>query len=199
MPLSTETIRNKPLNGRELIEIAVNKFREQLERDCYFLPNLAYRRVSFSIKAIFHLSDILTKHEVVARVPREGAVEGEPPLALNDDEDSLVVGLERNVVIDNPNITRVQNNLPVTVQVKNPQKPDEMFPSFEDRKLHYDKKDFAADNVPVDRDVSKEAAKSLGVAQRKRRNRRLREISSDGPTPDLIYDETDLEEISKED
>lgn len=187
MPLSTETIANKPLKGDELIEIAVNAFRDQLKRDCYFLPNLTYRRVSFSLKATFHLSELLPAHEISVRGPKTGVLEGEPPLKLEEGDDSLVIGLERDVEVANPNLARVHNDLPITVQVKKPQGPGEMFPAFEDKKLLYDKGEYPAEKAPVDRDVSEQKAKELGVPSRRARRKQETELK---------YDAGDLAETS---
>ena len=89
-------------------------------------------------------------------------------------EEISVLGLERDVELENPNIDRVQHGLPIKVQKKNveiltPQNPlpGEPLPVSEMRTivtedLHYDAKDFPKGKEPVDRDVSEKARERLG-------------------------------------
>ena len=191
MQLSTEKIYNKMLIGPEVVEIAVKEFRAMLERDCMFGKQIAYKKVTFTLAGTFNFGyPHPPKHVVNSRVKpeevKEGedrVVEGEVPLKGVAEEDQVVVALERDVRIDNPNLARVQHDMPIVVQERkqpNPVNPGIVlpgetpaailnpFPEVETHKLTYDKTQYPQADPPVDRDVSETAAERLGVKNRKR-------------------------------
>lgn len=176
MGLRSESIPNKALNGREVLECAVADFRAMLERDCAFLPTIAYRKVAYAWQFTFHGGYPHQAHVVKSRTKVAGIVEGEAPL-VEPDPDAMLVCLEREVALENPNIARVHHDLPIRTQERAPERvlssqsgiPGEPvetvvdFPSFVNRELRYDKEQFPAPTPPVDRDVSEVKAKELGV------------------------------------
>jgi hypothetical protein len=174
-----DKIENKALNGEELLEVAVSEFRDMLKRDCAFLRTIAYRRAAFTLSATFHLGSPVREHVMRSHVRKQGeVVEGETPL-VNPPEDSVVVALERDVKVENPNLARVHHDLPITLIERMPSKPprldgmipgeppiNDMFPQFETTKIRYEKDQYPAPVPPVDRDVSEKAAQRLGVKVR---------------------------------
>ena len=181
MSLRSEKIPNKKLGGDELLEIAVRHFRDRLASDCMFSRQIAYGRVAFSIEATFHLGQPHQEHVVKSRVrpDADGVLEGEAPLALDGEEDASLIALRREVEIDNPNLARVHNGLPIktvqkaeerTVVVESalPGEPAEVihdFPAFTVREHLYDKDQYPPQQPAVDSDVSDRKAKQLGVRQ----------------------------------
>ena len=178
MDLTSNRVPNKALRGDELKEIAVKEFRAMLDRDHMFNRGIAYRRVAFTLTGTFHFGyPFIQPHEVKSRVAKspqepDAVVEGEFPLE-NAPEESGVVGLERDVTLDNPNVARISHGLPITIQEKLPPQqivtgsaiPGEMpaavtnpYPEFKIHELRYDATQFPKGPEPVDRDVSEQAA-----------------------------------------
>ena len=176
MPLTTDKIPNKALNGREVLEIAVQEFRAMLERDCMFLKTVAYRRVGITFTAVFDFGNPHPVHEVRSRVKAAGVVEGEAPLTPEPEEGELRA-LERKVELENPNLERVHHDLPIKVQ--GPPRPAQVIvpdntipgeppaeilqvPVVETKELRYDKTQYPEPKAAVDTDVSEREAKRLG-------------------------------------
>lgn len=184
MDLSTDKIANKMLTGTELKECAVAEFRAMLERDYMFTNKVAFKRVAFTLGATFHFSyPSPADYKLYSRTKKEGALEGEVPLANVDPDDSEVVALERDVNLDNPNLARVQHDLPIIVQERRPPQssaqesmiPGEppaaltnLFPQVVTHELKYDKTQYPKGPEPVDRDVSDVKAAELGVKRHKK-------------------------------
>lgn len=161
MPLSTEKIPNNPLSGREVLEVACARFREMLERDCYFGPGLAYGRVGMTITAVFDLGQAIGRHEVQSYTKPDGAIEGEAPLANGDD--AQLVALEVEYKPENANLERVAHGLPIVTQVRNPQEPGQAFPSFRNEEISYDKRDYPEPAPAVFKDVTEEKTRAMGL------------------------------------
>lgn len=183
MQLSSDKIPNKMLTGPELLEIAVQEFRSMLSKDFAFQGSIAYRRAAFTLSGTFHLGvPFPADHIARSRVKPEGAIEGEVPLVEVPGEETHLVSLERDISLDNPNLARVQHDMPIVVQEKKPPKsrdintpllPGEIpqdianpFPEIETHNLRYDKAGYPPADPPVDRDVSDKKAKELGVKGR---------------------------------
>jgi hypothetical protein len=93
----------------------------------------------------------------------------------NPPEDTHVLSLERDVKIDNPNLARIQHDMPIIVQERLPpqpnvpvttmpgeeQAPPNPFPEIKNHKLKYDKTQYPQGDPPVDRDMSEQAAERL--------------------------------------
>lgn len=171
-----EQVPNKALTGREVLECAVQDFRAMLERDCMFQRGVAYRRVAYSFSVTFHLGYPAGDYTVKSHTKASGIVEGEVPLE-DPGADAIIVALERDVTIENPNLARVHHDLPVKIVTRGEPKPIPVdalsgdipqgvldpFPQMITHELRYDKKDYPPLPAPVDRDVSQEVAKKLGV------------------------------------
>lgn len=210
MSLRSEALPNKALTGREILEITVQNFRSMLERDCMMSEGISYKRVAISYQVTFHLGQPHQPHIVRSYTKAAGVVEGEVPLSercqcghAQEDhgesgacsyvadgghlcpcrgwiEDTVLMSLERDIILDNPNLARIHHDLPITVQERGQPKPMAMttvpgepngfindpFPSVETRELRYDKNQYDAPPPPVDRDVSEAKAGALGLKPR---------------------------------
>lgn len=178
MPLKDQ-VPNRALSGSELKEIAVQEFRRMLDLDYAFQGSVAYPRAAFTLSATFHLPFPHPVHELKSRVKKDGVIEGEAPLAPLP-ENAAVVGLEREVTLENPNLDRVHHDLPIVLQRAVPPKPivaDNPLPGepqmatvlpagVENVELRYDKTDYPAPAEPVQRDVSAQKAEEMGVPAR---------------------------------
>lgn len=103
-------------------------------------------------------------------------------VAYEEDQDSAVVGLEREVNIDNPNLARIHHDLPVRFQERGEMKPmpfgaplpgepvpefmNDPYPQMVTRELYYDKTQMPPMAESVQKDVSTREAQRLGVKQR---------------------------------
>lgn len=168
MPLSDTTLPNKPLNGQELKEIIVAKFRDALDKDCMFLPTVTYARVAFTALVTVHTShpamrefEVRTRARPSADLPYEGEVPlKDPPPGAQ------LVALERTVDLENPNLERVHAGLPiktVTRKGAGPATPGDPFPAFETHEIRYDPHDYPPPPEPKDEDVSLREARKLGL------------------------------------
>ena len=169
MPLSTSTLPNKALNGAELLEVAVQKFRQAMESDCMFARHIAYGRVSFTISATFHVANgNIQPFTVRTRAQKEGAIEGEVP--LKDAPDGELVSLETKDSIDNPNQERVAAGLPIRVdgrKTTGPATPGDPFPAIETKEYRYDASSAPPPHPVVVTDVSEREAAKHGAKARK--------------------------------
>jgi len=126
MPASHEKIPNRALSGYELAQIIKKKVDEKLSRDGMFTVNIAYERVSFEVMVTVHMdnphypqhvSQILStgpSKQEVAKNPELGSLETFP--LSGNLEDEIVFGEETKVVIQSPNMARVENDLPILEQ-----------------------------------------------------------------------------------
>lgn len=152
MPLSTEHVPNKALNGRELIEIVVNDVRRVLEQHGLFSVYVAYPRVAYKIQLHFEFPNPFQKSTDVLITPATAPQPKDnilvPPLDFAEGEDEIVeVQLESEREVESPNQARIDNLLPITVTVQDQGKTVE-------RKINYDPSDYPAGKPPVDRDLS---------------------------------------------
>lgn len=174
-----------------------------LERECMLTRGIAYRRVAISIQATFHLGQPHQPMELKSRIKATEQIEGEAPLvelckcghgqsrhgigeaACGDCEcrayepsEAVLVSLERDVTLDNPNLARVHHDMPIRLQEKMPprtlimdpvipgeppQAATDPYPEFKNTDLRYDKTQYPEGPAPVDRDVSEKKAAELGV------------------------------------
>lgn len=176
MATQRDALPNLGLTGPELKAIALKEFEAMLDRDFAFKGSVSYKRVAFTISATFDLGAPHEKHELKSRAKSDGAVEGEAPLNPRP-EVGVVVGLERDVALQNPNLDRIHHDLPIVSQHATPPRmiaseqtipgePNNYIigqPGIEERKHYFDKAEFEAPAAPVDRDVSALAAAKLGV------------------------------------
>lgn len=191
MALTTDKLPNKALTGAEVLEIAVQEFRDRLSKQYAFQRGIAYRRVAFTLSATFHFGSPHLPLVVTSAVKPQGLVEGEAPLIpmrtcvcgwfgmesatvanecpdcgkQTEPEATETVALERDAVLENPNLERIHHDLPISMDervttpvVHMPALPGE--PQVAEtreiatRKLNYDKTQFAPPAPRVDRDNS---------------------------------------------
>ncbi len=172
-----DKLPNRALTGPELKKIALVEFERMLDSDYAFQGSVAYRQVAIEIRAVFHLGFPHPVHELQSRVQpnAEGTVAGAPPLNPVPEESS-VVGLRREVRLENPNLDRITHGLPIVVQRATPpvaNMPDSTLPGesaaiamqagFETIEHKYDASTMPETAQPVDTDISQEAAERFGV------------------------------------
>jgi len=144
MPLSTETVQNRPLGGRELVEVVVADLRKKLESDGSFAPYIAYSHVTYTISVEFEFENPLNpgaKAEVKGEV---GETKGGT---------KSWYGSKRKRNIDSPNHARGAMGLPIPVQSW---EQVEGKPRLVDKNVAYDQKDFPPLPDPEDTDTTAE-------------------------------------------
>lgn len=165
MPLSSEQVPNNPLTGPELKELVILLLRRQLDNDCVFNPGVAYPRVAFSVSVAFHFSNPhFAKHEVNVRVPIDGAVEGLPPLKeIAAGETHVVDAFRFDVSVENPNLTRVDAEMPIVIVKGARPKPGDMMGGVDRHEVRYEPGGFEKPVAPVEYDLSAATAEKWGV------------------------------------
>lgn len=174
--LNSRTITMKEprvvLTGAALQAFAVEEFRQMVSRDYGFHGSVAYKRVQLTLTATFHV--------VPSEVEEAGVVTGGTPLPEILRSGAVVISLQRKVVLENPNIDRINHGMPIVVQRATPppvmmpenQLPGEPptavlgAPQIENMEFRYDATQFPAPTPPVDSDMSAVAAARLGVPQK---------------------------------
>jgi hypothetical protein len=191
MPLKSQTLPNRRLTGAELMTILEKRFHEMLARDYAFTPNVAYGRVAVNITLTMHIAGVTSEHVVRSYTKADGVVEGEPPLAEPVEEDAALIALTRDFKMDNPNLERVAAGLPIVFQQRAPQAPPQDYTpplpgepppdaiikpyDVETVEVRYDPTQYPKPADPVDRDVSAEKARELGVPQHVRKGAMMKE------------------------
>lgn len=161
------------LTGLLLRDLILMEFDQMVPRDYVFGLSAAYRRAEVTICVVVHVAD--------PHGPKEGArskLTGHPPLPLDNLQAvlSTVIGLQRKVTLDNPNLDRIHHGLPIVVQRATPpvpppasnlpgEPPTQVIgsPGVENKEFRYDATQFATTAQPVDTDISQSAAAKLGV------------------------------------
>ncbi|MFH1834048.1 MAG: hypothetical protein ABH877_03400 [bacterium] len=149
MPLSSETIRNSPLSGPELLECILRDTRELLARDGMFAPYVGYGRVGYVIQVELEMDNLTYPKHLTKRVGGAGVPLPDPG------EDAAALGLARSRQVISPNATRVLNDLPIkTVSVAEGQ-------IVEHEVQGYDKGDIPPQPEPIDSDWSEAATAAI--------------------------------------
>lgn len=161
------------LTGLLLRDLILVEFDQMVPRDYVFGLSAAYRHAGLTISLVVHVAD---PHE-----PKQGSrskLTGQPPLMLDKLQvlRTSVVGLQRKVTLDNPNLDRIHHGLPIVVQRATPpvpppastlpgEPPTQVIgsPGVENKEFRYDATQFATTAQPVDTDISQSAAAKLGV------------------------------------
>ena len=127
MPTSSEIVANKPLSGPELSEIMKRDFVDLLQQDGLLGGPVAFGRCSYEIRVIVHLDNFSypthstavfsakRPKDQIAADPSLAAIESGTPLSAPSPS-SYVVDTELHRDIDSPNVARIENGLPVTIQ-----------------------------------------------------------------------------------
>jgi len=151
MPLSTESVRNRPLTGAELIEVVLNDVREMLQRDGMFSPYIAYKRLAYNIEIKLQTGNPLHPEHtalVRSRATKDGVPEPYPlPLTVDiETGEKETVGemdASRQRDIESPNLTRIHNKLPIRTYSQVEGKTVE-------NSIHYEAGDYPPVKPPVD-------------------------------------------------
>lgn len=181
MPISDRKVPNNPLNGAELKQLVLTETQrllaeteEQLlsaltgglNNQSVFSPHYAHPRVAVSLSLKFHWSNRhLPETEISVT-----AGEGNPPLEDAKDDDQFVSGTDRKVTVDNPNLTRLDAGIPITVTEVERPGPGETVGSVQQRELQVDAGEYPKPTPPEDTDTTEELAAKIDVPE----NRRLR-------------------------
>ena len=176
MSLRSQELPNKHLQGHEIRKCMVDDLDAMLAKDYVFSKGIAYKKCAYTISVTFHGGYPHQVHEVQVRTRKTDVIEGEAPLK-EPDEDAALVALEREVVLDNPNLARVHHDLPVVLQERMPpppvqpmptlpgEPPQELlnYPEVKNTELRYQKEDYPPLPEPKDRDVTEQVAAKMGI------------------------------------
>ncbi len=188
--MQSDNIPNKNLTGPEVLKCAVADFEAMLKRDCTFNPGIAYRRCANTLTATIDLGYPQQPVKGQVRTQQSETVERPVPLTpAPPDAERVVLGLERDVVLDNPNLARVHHDLPIVTQERMQPRPmnydgalpgepppalTDPFPEVKNREFRYQKEGMPPLPPPVDRDVSDKKAAELGARPRHKTDGRER-------------------------
>lgn len=159
MPTGREQVENRALTGAELKQILINDFTRMLERDAMFANRLSYERASYRIKVqLFLPLPQYPEHTAATQSidPPKNEKDGKKKLLTAPPKSQLAtVGLERSRVIDSPNLARLTNDLPITINRRNPESG-----RIEEIPVKYEVEDAGANypdlNQAKDREISAE-------------------------------------------
>lgn len=124
MPLSTETVPNLPLTGKELAELIIKDLKARLDADGMFTEYVGYGRVSYEVGVTIrtanwhypvHTSTKRSKAPGTGELeknPKLSAIEGHP---LGDAPGTVELKTSRGRKIESPNRARLENDMPVKV------------------------------------------------------------------------------------
>ncbi len=162
MPLSSEKVENKPLNGSEIKDLIGHLIRKALDAEWAFSPGAAYPRIGFECTLKFHfLSPSMPKVTPIIRI--EAPLEPAPLRDVPEGSDQGVLALKIEHMVENPNLERVHAGIPISVTTKTGTMPGQMFPKVEHHEVTYDPKDYPPVDEPKQADISAETAKEWGV------------------------------------
>lgn len=163
MPTSKEVVPNKPLAGHELKQIMLKDFDNMLSGDGMFSAHIAYKRVAYEISIKLHVDNPLFPEHKNGRKSKDPARNASPeartieaPPLKNASDESQIAALKREREIDNPNGARLENGLPVNINLVNRQTGQ-----VEEKSVTYDKEGVTPSKVK-DTDISKETAHDWG-------------------------------------
>src|SRR6516165_4756806 len=130
MPTAAQKIPNNPLTGNEVAELTIiesdagvhalaSKLREELKselsRNALFSRMYTHPRAKIDVTVKFRWSNISVP---ATQISVSSATRPEPSA---DDPIHHIDGIRREITVENPNLTRVHNGLPITINdVKRP-------------------------------------------------------------------------------
>ena len=176
MGLASESIPNRPLRGDELAEYAIKLMRDRLKNAHHFSAQVTYHQVAFELTGVFHFAYPVGDTRLLVQPLADGTVTGVPPTPLvvdaeGEQQPSEVVAFELASAIEDPNLTRVHCELPVTVTVKTPPKPGEVFPHIEQHQVKYDPTDYPPLAPPAERSLVAEKEKQFNITRKSGKRR----------------------------
>lgn len=165
-------VEGKNLTGKLLRDFLLTEFDKMGARDYIFGMSGAYRRSVLTLRVLLHVADPYEPN-----LEKASVFVGEAPLfELDSARRTSVIGLERTVKLDNPNIDRINHDLPIIVQRATMPEPPPAHnlpgepptqaigaPGVQNLEFKYDRTQFPAPEAPVDTDISLTAAAKLGV------------------------------------
>ncbi len=177
MPTAEDKIPNNPLTGAELKAVCLRHVvdlireteadliaavEERMRRDQLFAPApYTHPRAQIKIKFEFIWSNRnlpQTKFSVGAGDPAHYA----------DADDVFVSATNREIVIESPNLERLEAGIPFTQIESVKPKPGEMFGSFTEKQIPVNPEEYPKPNPPKDEDVTEFIAQDLGIPPAKR-------------------------------
>lgn len=128
--MSQEVIQNKALSGTELREIVMKDLGSMLDQDGMLAMHIAYGRVGYEITVKFHTNrpvEPTWQNRTTSRKATVQELELRPGLGLDAldsfplkdaEEDAVAFGLQRTREITSPNLTRIQEGLPIAIAAR---------------------------------------------------------------------------------
>lgn len=134
---------NKALSGVELAKIITNDITNILEQDGMLTGHIAYTKVAYSITVkIMTANPIIPNwtNKTKSKTSTEQQVAGNEalaavhafPLKTADGDETANIGVERTRQIISPNQSRIENGLPISVNLRGPDG------DIREEKVHYD-------------------------------------------------------------
>lgn len=182
MPIREDKLTNKPLSGAEVAQVVMNNAgrilddaRERIlseldgrmRADAVFGAGYGYPRLAmeFSVKIQFANPNVPKPQLTIS------AGEGKPPLlAIADGSVQVAVAIDRQVTIDSPNLTRLDEGLPFTATSVSRPAPGELLGTISTIQIPVAAEDYAhiPRTLPVDTDNSEAFAEQLGITESQR-------------------------------
>jgi len=159
--MSQEVIANKALSGTELRELVSKDLATMLEMDGMLAGHIAYGTVSYEITVKFHTSrpvEPTWQNRITSRGATLQETELNPGLGLealaafplkDADDDAVAFGMQRTREISSPNLTRIQEGLPILITTR------ESDGQFQEKSVLYETADLP-DGVVVEGVTDKE-------------------------------------------
>lgn len=176
LPTQDRKIPNKPLSGVELKEVTIKQsdelvakahealmfaLRKRMDSDELFGGRYAHPRVRIKIRCDFVWSNInLPKNRFNVEV-------GDDPEGKGADEVAFAQATERELLIDNPNLTRADAGLPFIQTVVERPGPDQLVGTIHQEVIPVDVENLPKPTPPVDTDKTSELETELAVSEEK--------------------------------
>lgn len=117
---ANEVVRQKMLNGKELKEVLLNKLQESLAIDPMFQEHMAYGRLQWTVQITLQMDNPNYKEHKIEAKGTESPEETRPGEAGRNGaivtEGTVELKVEDGFT--SPNAARVQNGLPVPIEVR---------------------------------------------------------------------------------
>jgi hypothetical protein len=120
MPSGKETIVNKALSGSELKEIIRRKLDRLMDNEGLLNAYVAYGRVGFTLNLKLHLDNMMQRESEIEGSSDVGTPGTEAPPLTDPSPEAIIAGTELDYSIDSPNAERLRHELPVVLDVKQP-------------------------------------------------------------------------------
>jgi hypothetical protein len=159
------------------IELVLNPLTAAMQNDCFFSGSFMYPKVSFEIAAQFHrIGDRFaysvqplfktanplqpTHTPFIRRLPGTPP----PPVVFTPEDEHVVDCFTALSAVDNPNLVRVHNGMPVSVTASVPPAVGELFGKIERHEVRYDPTDYPPLPDPAVTDQTEAFARQWGIS-----------------------------------